>query len=499
MLAVKMENITVSFPGVKANDNVNLSVRKGTIHCLLGENGSGKTTLMNVLFGLYHKDSGDVYINEEKVEIKSPLDAEKCGIGMVHQHFMLIPRLSVLENIILGSEPGKIIIDKNEAERKVSSIIEKYNFSIDLNQKVKDISVGMKQKVEILKLLYRDAKILIFDEPTAVLTPQEDEELFKIFHSLTSEGCTIIFITHKLNEIFSVSDEVTVLRKGKYVGTRGISTLTPSILSEMMIGRVIEEKKELSVVKKGSVKIEVKNLVLKNNSLPISFSISQGEILGIAGIDGNGQEELENMIIGMKKFSKGSIFLDEKDISSLSVKERREKGIAYIPSDRFQSGALLNASVKENFLLSHQDSLRYKKHGFVKYKNLEEDCLKYKDLYDISLVDIEEKFSSLSGGNQQKVVLSREVEKDVSFVLASQPCRGLDISAIEFIHNNLLRLRREGKAILLISAELSELLELSDRILVLYDGNVTGSFEREDFNENEIGLRMLGKVEGEKC
>lgn len=498
MIAVQMKDICKQFPGVLANDHINFSVAQGEIHCLLGENGSGKTTLMNVLFGLYGKDGGQIFIHERPVDIRNPGDAEKLGIGMVHQHFMLIPQLSILENIILGSEPGRFVIDRKEAKKQVQELIETYHFNLDPDKRVADISVGMKQRVEILKLLYRGAEIIIFDEPTAVLTPQEVGELFAIFRRLISSGCTVIFITHKLEEIFQISDRVTVLRKGLCVGTENTSGMTPERLSEMMVGRQIEEITELPPVETGETVLSVEGLPLldKAGDAGVSLAVRRGEIVGIAGIDGNGQMELEELLTGVRRVSRGRIELCGADATNMSAGGRRELGFGYIPSDRMRSGALAGASIKENFLLGHQDSAAYKRKGFVRYKKLEEDSAAFAEEYEIKLVSIEQNFSGLSGGNQQKVVLAREVSKDISFVLAAQPIRGLDIGAIEYVHKTLLRLRGEGKGILLISAELSELLGVCDRILVLCGGKITGSFSREEFDQNKIGLAMAGKTGG---
>lgn len=497
MKAVRMEGICMSFPGILANDHVDFNVEQGSIHCLLGENGSGKTTLMNVLFGLYHKDSGEIYIDGQHVEIRNPADAESLGIGMVHQHFMLIPQLTILQNIILGAEPGRFVIDMDEARKSVQTFVDKYSFKLDIDQKVSQISVGMRQKVEILKLLYRGARIVIFDEPTAVLTPQEVNELFVIFRTLIAQGCTIVFITHKLNEIFDVSDYVTVLRKGRCIGTVATKDIDAVGLSEMMIGRQLHETRDLDAVEKGDYVLNIHDVPLFDGTAGISFGIRSGEIVGVAGIDGNGQIELEELITGVRRLKSGSLLLCGEDASRLSIRGRRELGMAYIPSDRGQSGAMASATVEENFLLGHQDSRRYKNHGFVDYAALDEDCLRYQREFDIRFVSISQKFGGLSGGNQQKVVLAREVGKDVNFVLAAQPIRGLDISAIEFIHNVLLGLRKEGKGVLLISAELSELLEVCDRIIVLCDGSITGTFERASFDESAIGLAMIGHKGGE--
>lgn len=498
MAAVQMKNICKQFPGVLANDHIDFTVEDGEIHCLLGENGSGKSTLMNVLFGLYKKDEGEILIHGEPVEIRDPGDAERLGIGMVHQHFMLIPQLTVLENIILGSEPGKVFIDREKARTQVAELVETYHFNLDLDSRVADISVGMKQRVEILKLLYRGADIIIFDEPTAVLTPQEVGELFAIFRRLLERDCTVIFITHKLEEIFQVSHRVSVLRKGRCIGTVDTGAITPEELSEMMVGRQVEEIRDLPACQAGETVLKVAQVPLLDGDRGpgISLEVRRGEILGIAGIDGNGQMELEELLTGVRRISKGQIWLCGTEATALNVQQRKKLGLGYIPSDRMRSGALGEASVQENFLLGHQDHPRYKRRGFVRYRQLAEDSEGFVKEYEIKLVSVEQKFSGLSGGNQQKVVLAREVSKDISLVLAAQPIRGLDIGAIEYVHRTLLRLRGEGKGILLISAELTELLAVCDRILVLFHGEITGSFTREQFDQNKIGLAMAGKREG---
>lgn len=499
MLAVSMKGIVKKFPGIIANDHIDFDVQKNTVHCLLGENGSGKSTLMNVLFGLYHSEEGEIFINNNKVNIKSPIDAEQNGIGMIHQHFMLIPQLSVLENIILGDEPGDFLIDRKTAKHNVEKLIKQYHFNLDANSKVADISVGMKQRVEILKLLYRGADILIFDEPTAVLTPQEVDELFEIFKKLIADGCTIIFITHKLNEIFNASDKVTILRKGKCIGTFDTAKMNPSKLSELMVGRQIKENYDLKENSFNRTILQIKDLKLNNkNEEGISLSVKQGKIVGIAGIDGNGQMELEDLIVGTRKIEKGSIYICDHNVEKLSIGKRKKIGFAYIPSDRLHSGALGNTSIKENFLLGHQDSEKFKKHGFIDFKNLENDANKLVKQFDIKLVSIEQNFSGLSGGNQQKVVLAREASKDIEFVLAAQPTRGLDIGAIEYVHNTLIDLRDKGKGILLISAELSELLSICDEIYVLCDYKISAHFQRKDFDERKIGLAMIDDKGGKQ-
>lgn len=497
MHIVRMENITKVFPGVVANDNILFTVKPQTIHCLLGENGSGKTTLMNILFGLYEQDEGDIYINNELVKINRPLDAQKYGIGMVHQHFMLINQYTVWENVILGSETGKFKLDVKKAKEEVQTIIDRYKFNLDINAKVRDLSVGMKQRVEIIKLIYRSANIIIFDEPTAVLTPQEVIELFGIFKTLIERGRTIIFITHKLEEIFEISDYVTVLRKGQLVGSESTSKLSEKTLSEMMVGRQIQEiEVEQRKITEDPI-LEITDLILIPDKKPISLRVNKGEILGVAGIDGNGQMELEETITGVRPIISGAIMYDNNDISRFSVKRRKQSGIGYVPSERAKNGALLRTSIKENFLLGYQDEPFYKKYGFIDAQKLTADTYALIDAYDIRHGGINHNFGSLSGGNQQKVVLAREVSKDIKFLLAAQPIRGLDIGATNHVHKTLLRLRDEGKGILLISAELSELLTMSDRIIVMHDGEITGHFTRGEFDEFKIGLAMLGRKEGE--
>ena len=492
--AVEMRGITKRFPGVIANDDITFSVEKQEIHCLLGENGSGKTTLMNVLFGMSRKDSGEIFINGEKVNISSPADAEKLGIGMVHQHFMLVNQYTVWENVIMGSEPGRFFIDRAAAREEVKEIVARYHFNLEIDRKVADLSVGMRQRVEIVKLLFRGAQIIIFDEPTAVLTPQEAEELFNIFRLLQGQGCTIIFITHKMHEIFEISQSVTVLRKGRVIGTDKTAFVTPQKLSEMMVGREIEEVRvEIKGSSLGEIILKVQNLsLLPKKDGKVDFSVHSGEIVGVAGIDGNGQMELEELLVGTRTIKDGAVTLYGSDLKKMSVRERKALGFAYIPSDRAKSGALPLASIRDNFLLGHQDAKRYRCGPFIKGKQLDEDGKELVREYDIRVPSVSVQFDTLSGGNQQKVVLAREVSKPTKFVLAAQPARGLDIGASEYIYKTLLRLRSQGDAILLISAELSELINLSDRIIVLYEGRITGEFNRGEFSEQRIGLAMAG-------
>lgn len=496
MLAVEMRGITKRFPGLIANDNVNFLVEKGEIHSLLGENGAGKTTLMKVLFGLYKCEEGTVNINGKPSNISSPRDAYKLGIGMVHQHFMLVNNLTVLENIILGNEPGNIVIDKKAARKAVQELSDKYNFDLDLDAKISDLPVGLKQRVEIMKTLYCGADIIILDEPTAVLTPIEVTQLLNILKDMKAKGKTIIFITHKLNETMEISDHVTILRGGKSVAFIETKNTSPKELASLMVG----EDVSFEIIKKakepGESVLSIKNVrLLDNAESTINFDIKAGEIFGIAGVEGNGQQQLEELIIGIQKCNEGSIELNGKDITNLSVRERQKNGIGYIPSDRFKQGILPKLSLVENLLLGNQFSNKYTKYGIIDFNNLIKDTKNIMKSYDVRAVDEKQKIGSLSGGNQQKLVLGREVEKNADLIIACQPVRGLDIGAIKYIHEILLELRQQGKAVLLISAELSDLFQLSDRIGVLYKGVLTAVKKSEDYTNESISLLMAGRQE----
>ena len=498
MPIIDMRHITKRFPGVVANDKVDFQVEKQEIHCLLGENGSGKTTLMNVLFGLYHPEEGEIYVKGEKVRINNPNDAYKLGIGMVHQHFMLVNQMTVLENIILGNECGNFFLDRKASEDSVRDLITKFNFKLDLNQKIADLSVGMKQRVEIVKTLYRGADIIILDEPTAVLTPQEVADLFIILHQLRRDGKTIIFITHKLNETMEMSDSVTVLRKGVKVADLKTTDVNENELAAHMVGRQVEHIVSESLDSYGDVVLSISDLVLNDKTrVPVNLKVRAGEILGIAGVEGNGQQELEELIIGTMPVRSGKIEINGQDITSKAVKERKDLGIGYIPADRHKNAILSNFSIIENYLLGYHQDKDYVKNGLIDYRKLENDAERLVKEFNAKVADIGDPISSLSGGNQQKIVLSREVSHDPILVVAAQPVRGLDIGAIEFIHKTLLRLRREKKAILLISAELTEVMNLSDRIAVLYEGQGSAEFPRGKYNQEQIGLFMAGRTEKE--
>lgn len=494
MKAINMVGIVKCFGPVRANDGIDFEAEKQEIHCLLGENGTGKSTLMNILFGLYHQDEGEIFINEDKVHISNPNDAYDLGIGMVHQHFMLVNQLTVLENIIMGNEAGNFFLDKRENEKRVQSLIDQFGFHINLHDKIVDLSIGMKQRVEIIKTLYRGAEIIILDEPTAVLTPQEVDELFKILLQLKEKGKTIVFITHKLNETMALSDRVTVIRKGKVVFKTLTSDTSEKELATQMVGRQVQSIVSKSTRQPGEIVLELSGVRLHERAKKtINLSIRAGEIVGIAGVDGNGQQELEEFIVGTRDLTEGTLSFAGKPIGKLSVKQRKRLGIGYIPSDRHKHAMLSNFSITENFLLGYQNEQVYCKKGFIRYKNLEQDAKKQVEAFEIKVAGVEQQIGQLSGGNQQKVILAREVSHSPKLVIAAQPVRGLDIGAIEYVHKTLLDLKRQGKAILLISAELSEIMNLSDRIAVFFEGQISAQFENGTYTKEEIGLFMAGK------
>ncbi|MBQ8292492.1 MAG: ABC transporter ATP-binding protein [Bacilli bacterium] len=498
--AIEMLNITKNFSGNLANDNITLQVKKGEIHALLGENGAGKSTLMSILFGLYRADNGVIKKDGEIIDVKDPKDATRFKIGMVHQHFKLIENFSVIDNIILGAETTKYgFILKKESKEKVKALSEQYGLHVDLDAIVENITVGMQQRVEILKMLYRENDILIFDEPTAVLTPQEIEELLKIMKNLANSGKSIIFITHKINEILSVADRCSVLRKGKYIGTVNISETSKEELSEMMVGRKVNfvtEKKESSPT---DVVLEVENLCVssgrkgKNSVNDVSFKVRRGEIVCIAGIDGNGQSELVYSLTGLKKINSGNVLLNGVDLKRLSIDKRNKLGIAHIPEDRHKHGLVLDFSLGDNLVLKRFRENQFQKFGFIK----KEEVKVYSDQL-IEKFDVrsgEGAFSivrSMSGGNQQKAIIARELDLNYELLIAVQPTRGLDVGAIEYIHKQIVEQRDAGKAVLLVSLELDEVMNLSDRILVMYEGEIVGEFNPKETTVNELGLYMAG-------
>ena len=496
---IEMLNIRKELGSFVANDNITLQLRKGEIHALLGENGAGKSTLMNVLFGLYQPEAGEIRVRGEKVNITSPNVANDLGIGMVHQHFMLVQNFTVTENIILGAEPrAGIKIDRATAREKVRQISEQYGLAVDPDAKIEDISVGMQQRVEILKTLYRGADILIFDEPSAVLTPQEIKELIQIMNRLIAEGKSIILITHKLKEIMEVADRCTTIRRGKYIGTVDIDeTMTQSRLAEMMVGREVNFNAEYSKATPQELVLDIKDLVVKDSRGikavdGLNLDIRAGEIVGIAGIDGNGQTELIEAITGLRKADSGEIFLNNKSIKNLKPRKVTESGVGHIPQDRHKHGLVLDYSIGHNMVLQTYYKQPYSKAGIMNYKQVMEKAKTLIEKFDVRTPSPETFARALSGGNQQKAIIAREVDRSPDLLIAAQLKRGLDVGAIEFIHEQLVLEREKGRAVLLISFELEEILQVSDRIAVLYEGKTVAFLDPKETNEIELGFLMAG-------
>jgi len=497
---IEMLNITKIFPGIVANDHINFQVKKGEIHALLGENGAGKSTLMSVLFGLYHAEEGTIKVEGKEVKIHNPNIAKDLGIGMVHQHFKLVHNFTVLENVVLGVEPiknGQLYL--KDAREKVLEISKKYNLYIEPDAIIQDITVGMQQRVEILKMLYRENNILIFDEPTAVLTPQEIDELMKIMRNLASEGKSIIFITHKLNEIKAVANRVTILRKGKSIATVDVKSTSVEELSEMMVGRKVIFDIDKKPQQRGEPILEVKDLVVKSNRHHknainhVGFKVHRGEILCIAGIEGNGQTDLVYALTGLTKVDSGTITYKGKDITHSKVRSRSIEGISHIPEDRHKHGLVLDYSLAENLILQTYFKDKFQNHGFLKFEQIYKHADALIKQFDIrSGEGAQSSTRSMSGGNQQKAIIAREIEKDPDLLIAVQPTRGLDVGAIEYIHNQLIKQRDEGKAVLLISLELNEVMNISDRIIVIYEGEIVGEVDPKTVTEQELGLYMAG-------
>ena len=496
---IEMLNITKEFPGIRANDDITLQLKRGEIHALLGENGAGKSTLMSVLFGLYQPEQGEIRKNGEVVKINNPNDATALGIGMVHQHFKLVDVFTVMDNIILGAETTRMgFLQKKEARKKVEEISKKYGLSVDLDAKIENITVGMQQRVEILKMLYRDNDILIFDEPTAVLTPQEIDELMATMKGFAAEGKSILFITHKLNEIMAVSDRVTVLRKGKYVGTVETKNTNKQELSNMMVGRPVQLEVDKTAAKPAETILSVQGLCVpaaigkKNAVNNVSFDVRAGEIVCIAGIDGNGQTELVYGLSGLEKSSGGKVTLCGKDISKASIKARGAN-MSHIPEDRHKHGLVLDFTLEQNMVLQRYNEPQFQKLGFIKNDAVREYSDALIEQYDVrsgqGSITVAR---SMSGGNQQKAIIARELDRDKSLIVAVQPTRGLDVGAIEYIHGQLVAERDRGKAILLVSLELEEVMSLSDRILVMYEGEIVGELDPKQTTVSELGLYMAG-------
>ncbi len=499
--AIEMLNITKRFPGIIANDNITLQLKKGEIHALLGENGAGKSTLMSVLFGLYQPEEGVIKKDGQVVSIKDPNDANALGIGMVHQHFKLVECFSVLDNIIMGAEPTKYgFLQKKDAREKVLTLSEKYGLHVDPDALIEDITVGMQQRTEILKMLYRDNEILIFDEPTAVLTPQEIDELMEIMRNLAAEGKSILFISHKLNEIMAVADRCTVLRKGKYIGTVETKNTTAEELSAMMVGRNVSFHVDKKPCQPGDVVLDVEHMTVaskihKNNAVKdVSLKVRRGEIVCLAGIDGNGQTEFVYGLTGLEPLVSGKISLCGKDITHASIRHRNTMGMSHIPEDRHKHGLVLDYTLEDNLVLQRYFEPEFtSKAGFLRRDNIRKYAERLIEQYDVRSgqgpITVAR---SMSGGNQQKAIVAREIDKDPELLVAVQPTRGLDVGAIEYIHKQLVAQRDAGKAVLLVSLELDEVMDVPDRILVMYEGEIVGELDPKKTTQEELGLYMAG-------
>ena len=499
--AVRLDGITKRFPGVLANDDVDLTVEEGTVHALLGENGAGKTTLMNVLYGLYEPTEGRVLLDGTEQSFDSPRDAIDAGVGMIHQHFMLVDPMTVTENITLGNEPtrwGGLAVDRAAARREVVELSERYGFDVDPDARIEDVSVGVQQRVEILKALYRGADVLILDEPTAVLTPQEVEDLFGVLEELTASGKTVIFITHKLGEAMRAADEVTVLRDGRNVGTVNADTTSREELAELMVGREVLLEVEKSPSDPGEAVLAVESLSVEDDrGVPavrdVSFQVREGEVFGVAGVDGNGQSELIEAITGLRPPAGGTVTFEGEDVTGLSRRGRTEAGMAYVPEDRQERGLVMSFDLTSNGLLGSQHSPPFSDRGRIDWGAAREHAESIIDEYDVRTPGPSATAESLSGGNQQKFVVGREFERDPSLLVAAHPTRGVDVGSIEFIHERLLELREQGVAVLLVSSKLEEVRGLADRLAVIYEGELMDVLDPEATTEEEIGLLMAGE------
>lgn len=501
---VEMLNIRKEFPGIVANDNVTLQLKKGEVHALLGENGAGKSTLMGMLFGMYQPEAGVIKVKGKEVKISSPNVANDLGIGMVHQHFKLVENFTVTENIILGCEPKKFLtVDIKSAAKKIDELSKTYGLNVDPYAKIEDISVGMQQRVEILKMLYRNAEVLIFDEPTAVLTPQEIDDLIKIMQNLINEGKSIILITHKLKEIKAVADRCTVIRRGKYIGTVDVKETTEADMAKMMVGRQVSFKVEKKESTPGEEVLRIENLSVKNNKKVLglkdfSLSVRKGEIVGIAGVEGNGQTELVEAITGMRGVDSGKILFNEKDITRSSIRNRIDEGIAHIPEDRHKRGLILDYTMEDNMVLKVYKNEPFSKNGLINRSKITEYANNIIETFDVRAGEGGKSMArSLSGGNQQKGIIGREVQSNPDLLIAVQPTRGLDVGSIEYIHKRLVEQRDSGKAVLLVSLELDEILNVSDRIAIVNNGELIGIVNASETDENEVGLMMAGIKRGE--
>ncbi|MDD6632893.1 MAG: ABC transporter ATP-binding protein [Agathobacter sp.] len=504
-VVIEMKEIVKKFGNFTANDHVNLTVHKGEVHAILGENGAGKSTLMNVLYGLYRPTSGTIAINGREVVLTSPKHAIELGIGMVHQHFMLIQPFTVTENIVLGVEPKKgIVLDKAEARKRVVELSEKYGMKVDPDAKIEDISVGMQQRVEILKVLYRGADTLILDEPTASLTPQEIDELMEIIRNLTADGKSVILITHKLKEITACSDYCTIIRAGKYIQTVKVGEVDENKLAALMVGRDVNFVVDKQEQKPGETALEVKDLHAKDYRdveilKGLNLKVRKGEIVGLAGVDGNGQTELVEILTGLKKAESGQITMLGQDVFNKTPKEIFDAGISSIPADRQKHGLILDFSIEDNLILQHFDKEPFSKKGILNRKEIRTNATELMEKFDVRPRNSEAKpAGTLSGGNQQKVIIAREVTNDKDLLIAVNPTRGLDVGAIEFVHKYIVEQRNKGRAVLLVSFELDEIMSLSDRIEVIFDGQIIGSVNGSDADEKKLGFMMAGGKQNEK-
>ncbi|MGB9963363.1 ABC transporter ATP-binding protein [Halobacterium sp. CBA1126] len=499
--AVRLEAITKRFPGVVANDEVDLPVERGSVHALLGENGAGKTTLMNVLYGLYQPNSGRIVVDGEERQFDSPRDAIDAGVGMIHQHFMLVDTMTVAENIALGNEPrkwGGLAVDREAARREVVELSERYGFDVDPDKTVAEVSVGVQQRVEILKALYRGADVLILDEPTAVLTPQEVEDLFDVLDELTDQGKTVIFITHKLGEAMQAADDITVLRDGENVGTVDADETTREELAELMVGREVVLEVESTPPSVGDTVLDVEDLSVRDDrDVPavtdVSFAVREGEVFGVAGVDGNGQAELVEAITGLREPEAGTVEFDGEDVTDASRRERIDGGMAYIPEDRQERGLVMDFDLVENGILGSQHNAPFAAGPTIDWTAAREHAEGVVADYDVRPPNADTEAVSLSGGNQQKFIVGREFERDPRLVVATHPTRGVDIGSQEFIHDRLLELRDEGRGVFLVSSKLDEVQGLSDRLAVMHDGDVMAVVDPDEITEEELGLLMAGE------
>jgi simple sugar transport system ATP-binding protein len=502
---LELHDITKAFPGVLANDHIDLTLQKGEIHALLGENGAGKTTLMNVLYGLYAQDEGEIFIRGQKVQIQDPNDAIDQGIGMVHQHFMLVPVLTVTENVMLGVESIKngVFLDRADAAQRIRDISKQYGLKVDPDAYVEDLPVGIQQRVEIIKLLYREADILILDEPTAVLTPQEVEELFKVVRSLVDQGKSVIFITHKLKEVMALADRITALRNGRVVGTTRPEETDESQLAAMMVGREVVLQVEKEIAKAQDVVLEVENLQVTDDRgnaavREVSFDVRGGQILGIAGVQGNGQTELVEALTGLRDIDGGAVRILDETVTGAPPRQILEQGVAHVPEDRQKDGLVLNFPVADNLVLNTYYVAPFAHLGVLNEKLILEAAENRVREFDVRTPSVMTPVSNLSGGNQQKVIVAREFSRPIKLLIASQPTRGLDVGSIEYIHRRIIEKRDEGTAVLLVSSELDEVMALSDLIAVMYEGEIVDILPAEQVTREEIGLLMAGVKENQK-